>query len=355
LTAQVGVYIPAYNAAPFLDRAIQSVLDQTFDDFELLVLDDASTDHTLDVIAPYLSHPKLRCIRNEKNLGMSRNWNKGVASLNNQYIARLDADDFYESDYLSNAIPVLEANPEVGFVFGGVNWITNEGKNSEQIMPFTSSWVVDGKLFLQNLSRCFMVYGPAVCVRRDCHVRLGGYIENMRIHSDWEMWTRIAFHYKVAYVNEIFANIIRHEENCTSQARRDTRSPDDLSLWLQMLDDHKLPYSLSKDERLLLEAAMTLRIRQALGSAISDKSYGTAIACAKFMLARPMVPRYEKLRYALLLLLIAYMPGFSKNALRGSRYTNLIWGLESQLSIQLPAHDPCEALNFRELLSPEKK
>src|SRR5215467_10533665 len=111
----VGVFIPAHNAAPYVGVAIESVLAQTYSPLTLLVLDDASTDATQQVVKPYLADARVSYVRNDINLGMSRNWNKGLAlTAHCRYVAKLDADDYYMPDFLQHAIAALESNREVG-------------------------------------------------------------------------------------------------------------------------------------------------------------------------------------------------------------------------------------------------
>jgi glycosyltransferase involved in cell wall biosynthesis len=340
----VGVYIPAYNAAPFVEKAIRSVLGQTFGDFELLVVDDASTDETQRVVAPYLSHPKVMYVRNEHNLGMSGNWNKGVSLLANKYVAKLDADDYHSPDFLENMVAALEADERVGLAFSGLNWVTHGGSRVELMLPYRSSWVADGRAFRANLFRKFMAYGPTICVRRECYSRLGGFVDAMRIHSDWEMWTRIASHYDVAYINKPLATVVRHPNNCTAMSRKDTRTPDDFELWLRLLDSGATPYRLDGEERQVLEAAMIRIVIPLLSKALGSQSFVTAAACVGFLLGRRLVPAFEKVRFRVMLELLNRHPRHASLTLAGMRWTRKLWPLAPWLSINMPARDPYEAL-----------
>jgi glycosyltransferase involved in cell wall biosynthesis len=345
MMASVGVFVPAYNAAPFVERAVQSVLNQTFQDFELLILDDASTDGTPQVVAPYREHPKVTYVRNEANLGMAANWNKGISLLSNRYVAKLDADDYYHSNFLAEVVGALEEIPSVGLVFCGLNWLTRGGEQTRRIRSYTSSWAMDGKLFRSNLLRKFVAHSATICVRRDCYERLGGFVEEMRIHCDWEMWMRIASHYDVAYVDEILASMVRHEENCTSQATRDTRSTDDMELWLHLLDTGQLPYQLPDEDRRALEASMVRKARRLLHRSLRLGSYETAEAAARFLLRRRLVPTVAKARYLAMIALLQRAPEHARWALRGTRWTERLWSLDAWRAINLPARDPMAALN----------
>jgi glycosyltransferase involved in cell wall biosynthesis len=344
MSAKVGIFIPAYNAAKFLDKSIQSVLNQTYQDFTLLVLDDASEDETPEVVKKHLDNPRIKYIRNEKNLGMAGNWNKGIELLENEYVAKLDADDFYEHKFLEHVVQVLDQNPAVGMVFTGLNWIIQNNNTTNQMLPYTRDWVVDGKTFRANLVRKCVAYGPTIVARKECYNRLGAFLPEMRIHNDWEMWMRIASNYDVAFVSKVLSNALRHPENLTTASRSDTRMPDDFSAWLRKLDDGSLPYQLLAMERASLEAAMIVMVRGLFMSSVNRGNILTAKACVKFLNARYLVPFYEKIRYNIALGLIKQFPDLAKFALRGRGITEKGWQLEPYLLLKIPANDPFAAL-----------
>ncbi len=97
---KVSVLIPTYNMACFLDEAIESVLTQTFEDFELIVMDNASTDNTEDIVNKYLGDVRVKYFRNNLNVGMTKNWNKCLLVANGKYIKFLNADDKLHQDNL---------------------------------------------------------------------------------------------------------------------------------------------------------------------------------------------------------------------------------------------------------------
>lgn len=342
MTAKVGVFIPTYNAAEFLDTAIQSVLNQTYQNFDLVVLNDASSDHTQTVLDKYRGHQKIRLIDNESNLGMSRNWNKGISLLRNEYIAKLDADDYYHPEFLASVVPVLDENATVGLVFTASSWISSR---SWDVVPYTESWIAPGKIFLRNLNKQFTLHSPTILVRRECYSRLGGFVESMRIHADWEMWTRISTNYDIAYVCRLLAYFRRHSGNCTAASHRDTRTPDDFKIWLKLLDDRKLPYMLGNADRELLERKM-IQITRGLMEKTIHESRITATACLEFMIKNAYVPVYEKLRYKLVLAYLRRESPLALLFLKGSRWTQKLWDLDHKLRIELPARNPFDALEI---------
>lgn len=116
--AKVTVLMPTYNVAPYVKEAIESVLQQTYSDLELLVIDDDSTDGTLDVVSA-IEDPRIRIVRNERNLGLADNLNRGLSLITTEYVARMDGDDIALPNWLEKEMAYLEAHPEVGVCGGG--------------------------------------------------------------------------------------------------------------------------------------------------------------------------------------------------------------------------------------------
>lgn len=115
---RVTVLMPTYNVAPYVREAIDSVLQQTYHDFELLVIDDCSTDDTVSVVRS-INDPRIRIIQNEKNVGLAENLNRGLSHITTEYVARMDGDDIAEPFWLEREIAILDSYPEIGICSGG--------------------------------------------------------------------------------------------------------------------------------------------------------------------------------------------------------------------------------------------
>ena len=116
--AKVTVLMPTYNVAPYVKEAIDSVLRQTYADFELLVIDDCSKDNTVEV-AQGIGDPRIRIVQNESNLGLADNLNRGLSLVTTEYVARMDGDDIAEPYWLEHELTILENHPEIGVCGGG--------------------------------------------------------------------------------------------------------------------------------------------------------------------------------------------------------------------------------------------
>src|SRR5690348_472074 len=126
---EISVLIPVYNTEKYIGKTIESVLNQTFRDFELIILDDCSTDKTYEICSKYAtSDQRVVLHRNARNLGMMANWNQGLVYCNQKYFAKLDADDLWHERMLEECYAIMEKNPGVGLVFSRYALIDPDGK-----------------------------------------------------------------------------------------------------------------------------------------------------------------------------------------------------------------------------------
>lgn len=115
---KVTVLMPTYNVASYVEEAIGSVLRQTYHDFELLVIDDCSTDDTVSVVRS-IDDPRIHIVQNEKNVGLAKNLNRGLSHITTEYVARMDGDDIAEPFWLEREVTILDSHPEIGICSGG--------------------------------------------------------------------------------------------------------------------------------------------------------------------------------------------------------------------------------------------
>lgn len=147
----VSVIIPTYNRAQMLEQTVLSVLTQTYADFELLVLDDGSTDQTAEVLQRF-DDKRLRCIRHRKNIGFTANWTFGVKHASGKYLAILGDDDYYKSDFLMRRVTAFEHTPELLAVTGAFDCCDAEGQSVRKSIPPCSSDTVFSNDHLVDLT-----------------------------------------------------------------------------------------------------------------------------------------------------------------------------------------------------------
>lgn len=246
--AKISVFIPAYNAEKFIAQAIESVLNQRYQQYELIIIDDGSVDHTATIIKQYQAHPQVRVVHNSQNMGMAPTWNIGLQQCRGDVVAKLDADDFYHPHYLETMAAFFERHPTVGLVFSGTHLVYPENR-IESEMYSLRSWVKTRRKFLPELLKLCVIRSPTVCARHECYQELGTFVDSMRIHADWEMWVRIAANSPVGFVARILSSYrMSYGDNITAQAASEGFSQQDIQIWLNLLHNKVLPYQLTPEE-----------------------------------------------------------------------------------------------------------
>jgi len=203
----ISVCIPSYNYKNYLSRAIESVLSQTFQNFELIIVDDASTDSSGELIKEYAEkNAKIKYIRNERNVGMAKNWNKCISLARGKYMSILHADDVYLPSNLEVESKILENNLDVGMVFSANYEINADGKIIHINKPFRKSKIFEGEKFVEQIiKRGNFVRFPSVMIRKKCLNEIGLFDESLNLTVDIEMWMRIGSFYKIAYISQPLA------------------------------------------------------------------------------------------------------------------------------------------------------
>lgn len=205
----VSVVIPAYNAMKFLPQTVESALHQTYTDFEILIINDGSSD---DIVswATQLTTPKVKLITQE-NQGQAGARNTGIRLSQGQYIAFLDADDVWEPTKLEKQVAAFLNNPELGLVDVWVMTVDEQGKLLSRIEVFYDEGSVWHQMLEENLVMC----GSSPMVRRDCFETVGLFDLDIQGPEDWHMWTRIAAHYPLKVIKEHLVHYRQHSSSTT--------------------------------------------------------------------------------------------------------------------------------------------
>lgn len=199
---QVSVVIPTYNSARFVPTAVESALAQTHQDFELIVVDDGSTDATREVLAPY--RDRLTYIYRE-NQERSAARNTGIRAATGEYVAFLDADDAWLSDKLERQVSVLAEHPEAVLVYGQAVYMDIDG-NDVSFRGQHMCGHVTPALQVEDLSRALIagnvVYGGGSMplVRRSALDSAGWFDESLCYPEDWDLWVRLSHLGPFAYI-----------------------------------------------------------------------------------------------------------------------------------------------------------
>lgn len=207
---KVTVLIPFHNRAPYLREAIDSLLRQTFTDFELLAVDDGSTDGGAELVAAY-SDPRVRLIRNEGNLGIAATRNRGVAAARGEYLAFLDSDDRALPRRLAHQAAFLDNHPDHAAVGAWIEWIDETGRRTGRIKrkPVSARQIAAERLFRSGIEN-------STAMARTEILRRYKHREDLELGSDYDLWARIAAEYKLAALPEVLVYRREHRKRVTT-------------------------------------------------------------------------------------------------------------------------------------------
>lgn len=194
----VTVIIPTYNRGHVIRRALHSVLNQTYQNIEVIIVDDGSTDDTLAIIKSF-DDPRIRYIHHVEKQGAPAARNTGIKAASADFIAFQDSDDEWLCEKLEKQMDVFrQAGPEVGVVYTGFLRLEN---NRASYYPSNDVSTLSGNI-LESLLHGNFVTTQAVVVRKDCFLKVGLFDEQLPRLQDWELFLRIAEHYKFVCINE---------------------------------------------------------------------------------------------------------------------------------------------------------
>jgi len=216
--ALIDVIIPAYNYGTFLKESIHSVLAQTFQDFNVFVIDDGSTDNTKEVVSQYQSiHPNIHYSFQE-NRGLPVARNVGLKLSTAPFIAFLDADDLWMPEKLEETLKTFRIQPQLGVVYTLVEVIDSSGNLIPNVRPWHP---VRGEIFRELLFRNQIVgSSSSVLLRRGCIEKVGGFDESLPSCEDWDLWLRISRFFAFDYVARPLVKIRIHERNMHKNTER---------------------------------------------------------------------------------------------------------------------------------------
>lgn len=202
---RLTVLMPVYNGAAFVQEALTSILEQTFSEFECLIVEDGSTDATCEILSSFRD-PRIRLLRNHSNLGLARSLNKGLEAARGRYIARMDADDLSWGHRLRAQMDFMGAHPEVGLCGA---WIEVVGDGVRQVWRYPSD---HDTVRTRLLFECALAH-PVVMMNR--HLLDQGrlsYDESFGAAQDYELWSRAARCCVLANLSEVLLTHRLHEE-----------------------------------------------------------------------------------------------------------------------------------------------
>ncbi|MBI4493318.1 MAG: glycosyltransferase [Chloroflexi bacterium] len=214
---RVSFVVPCYNYGHFAAQALDSLLDQTVQDIEIIAIDDASTDGTGNVLARYQADSRVHVIRHERNQGHIATYNEGLALARGRYVGLLSADDFcLRPDALAQQIAIFEAHPSVGLVYTAFA-LVEQGQIVRQVVPWPDDCVRAGLDEFRSLMWGNYVHHSGTLLRREVQMELGPYDPRLPHPGDWDMWLRAAARHDVGYLAQPSYAYRVHRQNMHHQ------------------------------------------------------------------------------------------------------------------------------------------
>ena len=217
---QLSVILPAYNVEDYIAEAMDSILTQTYTDYELIIVDDGSTDRTPEIVRDNATDKKVKVITNATNQGLTKSLNIGIAEAKGKYIARQDGDDISLPTRLAEQVAFMEANPEIALL-GTDMQVLNEDKLHVKKPKNPNPTFED--LLAHN-----SVVGASVMIRKSALDEVGVYDEAFRVTEDYELTLRVAKRFNVATLSKpLYVQRIRYASISIAGA-------DDTALWAML-------------------------------------------------------------------------------------------------------------------------
>lgn len=203
-----SVIIPLYNKAPYVTKAIESVLLQSFTDFELVIMDDGSKDDSFEVAQKAIQGHNSCFIYKQENAGVSMARNNAVSFSQGDYLCFLDADDWWNPDFLKEMSKLIDEFPEAG-IYGTSYTIVNETKHKTRVSPigvepgFEKGYINYCQVYSKTLA--MPLTSISVAIPRDVFNEMKGFPRGVKLGEDFLLWIHIALKYKVAFLNKPLA------------------------------------------------------------------------------------------------------------------------------------------------------
>lgn len=213
---KVSIILPTYNGEKFISQSLDSVISQSYKDWELLVIDDGSKDNTSKIVNNYSrKEERIKYIKNEKNLGIQKTLNKGLKLAKGGYIARIDDDDIWsDKDKLKKQVEFLDKNKEYVLVGTGTIVVDENRKELYRFLPPEKDKDIRNKMLYKN---CFT--HSSIMFKKDSALKFGGYSENKesRHIEDYDLWLKLGTVGKMYNISDYSTKFTAHSNSISSK------------------------------------------------------------------------------------------------------------------------------------------
>lgn len=217
----LSVIIPNYNHAQYVGDQIHAVLDQDFREFQLILIDDASTDNSIEVIESAIGDdPRVKFIRNPTNQGALPSFEIGLKHATGKYLYLGGADDLLLQGFFSKSISMLERFPQAGLCTCDPGVLKEEQRKYVPLKWSEEPTYLSPMQIAERLNGGF-IWGIGTIIRKDAFLAVGGYRPELRWHCDWFAWLAAAFRYGICYIPGPLAAMRARKESFSNSGRRD--------------------------------------------------------------------------------------------------------------------------------------
>ena len=306
----VSVIVPSYNHAQYLEERIESILQQTYTEFELILLDDLSPDHSAEILNKYKNHPKVsHCIINDKNSGSTfYQWNKGMSLAKGELIWIAESDDVADATFLEKLVTHFIQNPNLVLAYSQSYRMNAQGEVTGSWKDFTDA--VDPILFANDFAMSGLEYinrflnrqntvpnASGVLFKKQTYLDVGGANPSLRFIGDWEIWAKIISQGDLFYTAECLNYFRYHDTSVIAQAKK---KKDHFEVRRQVilfresmntfLNDYRKTHPLANTVYFKNKKALSKELRKNASLAIRRRYYDRIIPTS--MLALRTIPFY---------------------------------------------------------------
>ncbi|MFZ2310918.1 MAG: glycosyltransferase family 2 protein [Patescibacteria group bacterium] len=212
----ISVIIVTYNRANLLLKAIKSVLTQSYRDFELIIIDDASTDNTKESVANLMAQDqRIKYFKNEVNLDIAKSRNRGISLADGEYVAMLDSDDYWlDNNKLSKQLAYLENNLAFGLIGTAIRCEDEKGQVIKEDIFATEDGKIRSLMLWKN-----QIAQSSVLFRKSAYIKAGGYDEILNIGEDYDLWLKIGCDFKLSNLSDVSVAYLIHSESRTKERK----------------------------------------------------------------------------------------------------------------------------------------
>lgn len=231
---KISAILPNYNSVKFLPKSIETLINQTEPFTEIIIVDDGSTDHSVEVVNAFMQkHDNIRLIRHESNQGVNAALNTGIQHAIGDYVILCAADDFYGANMVKQAKQVMIAHPNIGFICGDAIVHRYDLKTPfYRMLPYPAHCYISPDEFKRIAQKSYVGFnsGGGMFLNRELVVKAGMLNHALRWHSDWLLYFVAAFQQGFYYINDVFIHISMRAAGYSENGKRDKKIQDQVML-----------------------------------------------------------------------------------------------------------------------------